>query len=200
VLHVTRGRSTAAAERLLARRRSARPTFDPAVHSTDGLPVLTVHTDLGSGAAAFRRAADVVLGWGLQRGAGLRVTADRAHAEVGRDVVIGIPAGPLMLLAPCRVVQIFSDPARRGFAYVTLPGHPERGIETFTVRMHEDERVDLTVQAFAGPGMPLVRLGWPVGRIVQRWYTRRYLAAARRAVSVDASSRARRAPHRAAPR
>jgi uncharacterized protein (UPF0548 family) len=170
------------------------------VHSTDGLPVLAVRTELGSGADVFERAAEVVLGWGLQRGAGLRVVADRAEAQQGRDVVIGIPAGPLMMLAPCRVVEVFSDPARRGFAYVTLPGHPERGIETFTVRLGEDGRVDLTVQAFAGPGMALVRLGWPVGRPMQRWYTGRYLAAARAEVSGDASSPARPGRRRADPR
>jgi uncharacterized protein (UPF0548 family) len=105
-----------------------------------------------------------------------------------------------MMLAPCRVVDVFAEPDRRGFAYVTLPGHPERGVEHFVVQRHEDGLVDLTVQAFAGPGMPLVRIGWPVGRTVQRFYTSRYLAAARAAVSAGASSRGRRAPGRDRPR
>jgi uncharacterized protein (UPF0548 family) len=200
VLQIAARRSAPAAERLLARSRSARPTFDPSVHSAEGLPVLTVHGDLGTGAAVFERAAEVVLGWGLHRGAGLQVTADRPQAEAGRDVVVGVPAGPLMLLAPCRVVEVFSDPARRGFAYVTLPGHPERGIETFTVRLHDDGRVDLTVQALAGPGTAMVRLGWPVGRLLQRSYTRRYLTAARAGVSGGGSSPGRRGPRRVVPR
>jgi uncharacterized protein (UPF0548 family) len=200
VLQIARGRSVAAAERLLARCRSLRPTFDPAVHSTDGLPVLTVRTELGEGHDLLDRAAEVVLGWGLQRGAGLQVTADRPRAEVGRDVVVGVPAGPVTMLAPCRVVGVLDEPDRRGFSYVTLPGHPERGIEHFLLRRHEDGRVELTVEAFAGPGSPLVRVGWPVGRLLQRFYTARYLSAARAAVTADASSTGRRAPRRAAPR
>jgi uncharacterized protein (UPF0548 family) len=187
VLHIARGRSRAAAERLLTSSRSRRPTFDPSVHSPTGLPVLTVRTDLGSGAAVLDRAGAVVLGWGLQRGAGLQVTADRPRAQPGRDVVIGIPAGPLSMLAPCRVVEVVEEDDRRGFSYVTLPGHPERGIEHFLVLRGEDGRVELTVQALAGPGTPLVRVGWPVGRLLQRFYTGRYLAAARAAVSADGS-------------
>jgi uncharacterized protein (UPF0548 family) len=179
---------------------SLRPTFEPAVHGTEGLPVLTVRTDLGAGADVLARAAEIVLGWGLQRGAGLQVTADRPRAEVGRDVVVGVPAGPVTMLAPCRVVEVVDEPERRGFSYVTLPGHPERGIEHFLVERLENGRVQLTVQAFAGPGTLLVRLGWPVGRLLQRFYTRRYLAAARAGVSGDASSTARRARGRGRPR
>jgi uncharacterized protein (UPF0548 family) len=200
VLQIARGRSTAAAERLLMRSGSLRPTFDPAVHTTEGLPVLTVRTDLGAGADVLDRTAEFVLGWGLQRGAGLLVTADRPRAEAGRDVVVGVPAGPLMMLAPCRVVEVVDEPDRRGFSYVTLPGHPERGIEHFLARRCEDGRVELTVQAFAGPGTPLVRLGWPVGRLLQRFYTGRYLGAARAGVSGDASSTARRERGRDRPR
>ncbi len=187
MVRIARGRSSAAAERLLTGTRSQRPTFDPSVHSAEGLPVLTVRTELGSGTGVLDRAGQVVLGWGLQRGAGLRVIADRPRAEPGRDVVVGVPAGPVMILAPCRVVAVVEEEDRRGFSYVTLPGHPERGIEHFLARRCEDGRVELTVQAFAGPGTPLVRIGWPAGRLLQRFYTRRYLAAARAAVTEVAS-------------
>jgi uncharacterized protein (UPF0548 family) len=200
VLRITRGRSAAAAERLLRECWSLRPTFDPALDSTDGLPVLTVATELGHGEDVLDRAGELVLGWGLQRGAGLRVAADRPRAVVGRDVIVGVPAGPLMILAPCRVVGVVEERDRRGFSYVTLPGHPERGIEHFLVRRHESGRVELTVQALAGPGTPLVRLGWPAGRALQRFYTGRYLSAGRAGVSADGSSTRRRGPGRAAPR
>ena len=35
------------------------------------------------------------------------------------------------LQAPCRVVYVIDEPDIRGFAYGTLPGHPESGEERF---------------------------------------------------------------------
>jgi uncharacterized protein (UPF0548 family) len=43
----------------------------------------------------------------------------------GTDVLAHL--GPIRV--PCRVVYVLDEPERRGFAYGTLPGHPESGEE-----------------------------------------------------------------------
>ena len=40
---------------------------------------------------------------------------------MGSEVIVHL--GPVR--APCRVVYVVDEPDRRGFAYGTLPGHPE---------------------------------------------------------------------------
>ena len=43
------------------------------------------------------------------------------------------PAAWLRVSAPCEVTEVVDDDAARGFTYRTLPGHPERGWESFVV-------------------------------------------------------------------
>jgi uncharacterized protein (UPF0548 family) len=95
----------------------------------------------------------------------------------GDSAVLGIPFGPFRLKAPVRVVYIVREPKRRGFAYGTLPGHPERGEEGWIVEQREDGSVWITVRAFSRPGGPGWWAVYPVLRIVQEVYTRRYLRA-----------------------
>ncbi|MCW2761725.1 MAG: hypothetical protein JWR85_1926 [Marmoricola sp.] len=79
--------------------------------------------------------------------------------------------------APVRVVYRVDEERRKGFAYGTLPGHPESGEEAFVVELREDEQVTLTISAFSRPASRLARLGGPLTRIIQRWVTDRYLRA-----------------------
>jgi uncharacterized protein (UPF0548 family) len=83
--------------------------------------------------------------------------------------------GPLSLRAPVRVVDVVEGPRRRGFAYGTLPGHPENGEESFVVSIGDDGAVTFTVRAFWRPAGALARLSGPVGRRAQRGITGRYL-------------------------
>ena len=69
-----------------------------------------------------------MLRWGMLRGAGLRVMASTEIAGPGAVVVVGL--GPVR--APARVVYVIAEQDRRGFAYGTLPGHPETGEELWT--------------------------------------------------------------------
>jgi uncharacterized protein (UPF0548 family) len=128
------------------------------------------------------RAGDVVLAFGMQRGAGVRVTSREPLARTGLDVHLEISLGPLRVHAPTQVVYVVSEPDRRGFAYGTLAGHPESGEELFLV-----ERVGgatfAEVRAFSRPGRWFTRLGGPVVRVVQRRFARRYLDALERALT-----------------
>ncbi len=127
------------------------------------------------------RAGDVVLAFGMQRGAGLSVSCAEPLAREGLDVLVEVRLGPLRLAAPTRVVYVVSEPDRRGFAYGTLPGHPESGEELFLVERVGDATY-AEVRAFSRPGRWFTRLGGPVVPVVQRWYARRYLDALDRAL------------------
>lgn len=129
---------------------------------------------IGSGRPRFEQAADAVMRYGMLRGAGLRVDASTAVAEVGTDVLGRL--GPF--LAPCRVVYVMAETNRRGFAYGSLPGHAVRGEEMFAVRFDPaDGGVYSEVAAFSRPAAWWSRLGGPVLWLVQRLVTRRYLDA-----------------------
>ncbi|NIL79065.1 DUF1990 family protein [Rhodococcoides kroppenstedtii] len=133
---------------------------------------------LGRGVELFDEAARRLLRWDMHRGAGLAVRATAVEAEPDAIVVLGL--GPIRI--PCRVVDVIDDRTdarrERGFAYGTLPGHPERGEERFVVRY--DERtgaVSAHIRAFSTAGNAVVALGGPLNRLVQRVATRRYLDA-----------------------
>ncbi len=132
---------------------------------------------IGHGAAAFRAAAEGLATYGVQRLAGLRVRASAVRISVGVDVTVGIGVGPLRLWAPARVVWVDDEPTRYGWAYGTLPGHPERGEEAWTVEIDAAGRVWCDVRAFSRPAAWYARLGGPAARWLQDRVTDRYVAA-----------------------
>lgn len=95
-------------------------------------------------------------------------------------VTLGSPL--VALAAPCRIVGIIDEATQWGFAYRTLPGHPEQGEEAFIVSISTDDTVRLQIIAFSRPGDSLVRLSGPVGRGIQRGGTKGYLRALQRFV------------------
>jgi uncharacterized protein (UPF0548 family) len=142
-----------------------------------------VHRDvsIGTGRAAFEAAADGLLGWRMHRGAGLSVPASTPTAAPGVTVVLRLGLGPLGVTIPCRVVYLVDEEDRRGFAYGTLPGHPEQGEEAFVVTLRPDGDVRLMIRAFSRPASRLARAGGPATRAVQALVTTRYVQALRRA-------------------
>src|SRR5215218_9422306 len=137
---------------------------------------------VGSGRDAFERAAAAVLGWGAQRGAGLRVRASGPASTPGTVVVLTAGLPRLGYDIPCRVVWARADGDERGFAYGTLPGHPESGEECFLVRLAPDGDVVFEIRVFFRLSSPAARLAGPVSLLLQRAATDRYVAAIRRAV------------------
>jgi uncharacterized protein (UPF0548 family) len=137
---------------------------------------------VGSGRADFERAAAAVLDWRAQRGAGLRVRATGPAAVAGTVVVLtaGLPRFGYDI--PCRVVWAQTDGDERGFAYGTLPGHPESGEECFLVRLTPDGDVVYEIRVFFRLASRAARLAGPLSLVLQRFATDRYVAAVRRAV------------------
>jgi uncharacterized protein (UPF0548 family) len=169
----------AALRRALARAVDQLPNWQGDADAVEhpGFHVTTYRSPLGSGDEAFAGAVDTVMTWGVQRGAGLTVLATDARAAVGATVIVGLPIGPVLVLAPRRVTEVFDSPARGGFRYVTLPDHPENGFEEFIVERSTDGEVWFVVRPVSRPGSVLTRLAGPVGRQIQRRAGGRYLKA-----------------------
>lgn len=133
-----------------------------------------VQRRIGTGRQRFERAAEAVMRWGMQRGAGLRVQA--SSEVVVLDAVVAVRLG--FLPAPCRVVYVIDEPDIRGFGYGTLPGHPEFGEERFAVsRDPATDAVFAEVSAFSRPATWWSRAGGPELKVGQRLIAQRYLRA-----------------------
>ncbi|MFE3329289.1 DUF1990 family protein [Streptomyces sp. NPDC059176] len=149
----------------------------------DGYHHLHHRTRVGRGRAAFEAAATAVTTWQMHRATGARVRAGSPHAEPGTAVELSVGIGPFRFHAPCRVVWTEHEWERTGFAYGTTDGHPERGEESFTVELRDDDSVWFTVTAFSTPARWYTRAAGPLVPLLQRMYARRLGAALRRIVA-----------------
>ncbi|MHB1172309.1 MAG: DUF1990 family protein [Lacisediminihabitans sp.] len=92
----------------------------------------------------------------------------------GDTAWLGIPLGPLSIKFPVRVVYAIDERKRKGFAYGTLPGHPESGEKSFVVDQTDDGSVWLTIRAFSRPSGWFWWVAYPVLRLAHAVYARRY--------------------------
>jgi uncharacterized protein (UPF0548 family) len=135
---------------------------------------------IGTGRALFDSAAEQILTYGMQRGTGVFGSASTPSAAPGTTLTVRLGIGPLAITAPCRVIYVLDEPDRRGFAYGTLPGHPEIGEELFTVEhTPADDAVHGLIAAFSRPGTWYTRLGGPVTRLLQSYIAGKYIDAIR---------------------
>lgn len=137
-----------------------------------------------SGADSFERAKLGLKRWAAHKGAGARIFPGGAPEE-GETVLVGLTLGPLHIVAPGRIVYVIEEPDRFGFAYGTLPGHPECGEESFLVERGRDGESVFRIRAFSRPAHPLARLGAPLARRIQLRITARYLDALAAYVTKD---------------
>jgi uncharacterized protein (UPF0548 family) len=128
-------------------------------------------------ADTFAKDASALFSWQVHLSARLGVTASSTVAAAGVVVLLEAGAGPLRIHAPCRVVYTVTESRRQGFAYGTLPGHPESGEEAFLLEHRDDGLVVFTIAAFSRPATAYARAAGPVGRLIQRKITTRYLRA-----------------------
>jgi len=157
---------------------------------------------IGTGRALFDSAAEQILAYRMQRGTGIFGSASTPTATPGTALTVRLGIGPLAITAPCRVVYVLDEPhcvdgarpraalhgdaplpppgltrpSRRGFAYGTLPGHPEIGEELFAVEY--DTTTDTVyglVAAFSRAGAWYTRLGGPVTRLLQHYIAGKYI-------------------------
>lgn len=125
----------------------------------------------------FDEAVERLMNWRVHERAGLRVSASALRIAEGEVVLMRLGIGAASLRIPCRVIYAVAGPDAAGFAYGTLPGHPELGEEFFFLERDGDQ-VRFMVRAFSRPSSKLAHLAGPIGRRLQQVMTTRYLAAA----------------------
>jgi uncharacterized protein (UPF0548 family) len=186
-MRLVRPTSSASLSRALDRAAAASPTYaDPGATLAGGdLPPGYNHdryeVSLGTGAAAYERAVDGLRSWRAHELPGISVYPPDTAIEEGQTVIVCM-GRVVALAAPCRIVKVVNEPDHWGFAYGTLPGHPEQGEESFSISSGEDGSVAFRITAFSRPSDRLVKLTGPIGRAVQKKATEGYLRAMRRFV------------------
>lgn len=132
---------------------------------------------VGHGTATFERLASALRSFDLHRAAGFRVRPAGQRATPDLELTLGVAWSPLR--PRCRVVYVVDEPTRQGFAYGTLPGHPDSGEEAFVASIGSDDTVRFARIAFTRPGPWWAKpFGWLIA-ILQDRITARLLAAAR---------------------
>jgi uncharacterized protein (UPF0548 family) len=163
-------------DQYLAERLDAAPTCMPAAEPPHGFHHESFSRVVGRGAPSFARARLGLQQWAAHRGSGVEVFPADVEVALASTVVLVTRQLGLWILAACRVESLVDEPARFGFVYATLPGHPESGYESLVVRLDGDDVV-FEVDAVSRPGVPLVRIGGPVARHLQRKAANGYLDA-----------------------
>lgn len=143
-------------------------------------------TVVGHGPRTFQRAVTGLKTWEAHRLPGMRVFPDGQEIRTGATVLLTLGTPIVALAVPCRIVTVIDGQTLWGFAYGTLPGHPEQGEEAFVISMSPDKTVRFEIEAFSRPGDSLVRLAGPIGRGIQKGGTGGYLRALKRFVDMDA--------------
>jgi uncharacterized protein (UPF0548 family) len=164
----------------LARQRTAPLTYEE-VGATfspdlpDGYHHVRETVVLGLGDDVWERARAGLRAWAAHQGAGITVVPQDAPIQAGTTVAVLMAAGPVRVVASCRIVRVVDEPDRYGFAYGTLPAHPEEGEERFVVTRDAAEMVRFEVVAFSRPHDRLTKLAGPVPRALQSRATHHYL-------------------------
>lgn len=130
---------------------------------------------LGAGAEDFRRAVEALRAWRMFETGWTAVYPQGALVREGGVVCVVARHFGLYSVNPARIIRVLDEDVhyrRYGFVYGTLPGHSERGEERFSVEHLPDGSVWYDLYSFARGGGALVRLGYPVRRLVQRRFAR----------------------------
>jgi uncharacterized protein (UPF0548 family) len=140
---------------------------------------------LGAGAAAFAAARDAIGAWRMFPPP--LATIEPAGLPIAEGEVAGVVLRTfgVWFLAAARIVYVIDEPRRFGFAYGTLPGHPEAGEERFLVEWLADDTVWYDIDAISRPRYWAARLAYPLARRLQRRFVRLSKAAMAGAVAAS---------------
>lgn len=149
---------------------------------------------LGNGDASFAAAKSALHDWQQFPANFVDIFPAQPEIKVGTSVALRIRALGGWARAAARIVYTIDDEVqdergavrRFGFAYGTLPAHPERGEERFMVEwLKADDSVWYDLASFSRPANLFVWLGLPVARYYQRRFARKSAEAMARAVSLS---------------
>ena len=141
---------------------------------------------VGEGKETYERVVAALQIWRQFELGWLTIVPAGAPVSVGTTVAVQAHTFGLWSLSAARIVYLIEEngPVKKfGFAYGTLPDHVECGEERFTVEWHPDDSVWYDLCAFSRPRHTLVRMAFPLTRMLQRRFAReslRVMAAAAR--------------------
>ncbi|GAA4019797.1 DUF1990 domain-containing protein [Deinococcus rubellus] len=182
--------SPAAFSRVLERVSRLNPTYSRLGVTLEPTPHMEQHrVVLGSGERTFQQARAALRGWQTHQSRWLRLYPGGGPPAEGQTVLVLLCLAGWCLAFGCRIVRVLDDERRTGFAYGSLPGHPERGEELFLIEWHEDDRVTFTLRAVSQPANWVYRLGRPAAELMRLLGTRQYIRAMRRAATGTILSR-----------
>lgn len=155
---------------------TALPTYTPGDDGRRHFHRLQRSRLIGSGADDFAGARAALFAWQVQVRSGVRVEANSPTVHLDAVARVSVGIGALRIGGPVRVTDIVDGPARAGFTYTTLAGHPEIGEESFHVTI-ADGRVRFELTGVSRPATFVTRAVAPVASLVQRIITDRYARA-----------------------
>lgn len=148
---------------------------------TEAPPGFTVDHNrikLGDGKDTYQRAVNALRSWKHFELGWVTIVPRNTAVETGRTVAVQAKTFGFWSLSASRIVYVIDEREsikRFGFAYGTLPDHVECGEERFTIEWHEDDSVWYDIYAFSRPQHPLVKLGLPIARGLQKRFARESL-------------------------
>lgn len=125
--------------------------------------------------AEWELARSAICQWAGHRSVGGVLAPRVPPLSRGETLAFGIRVLGIWATGVCRIADVIDTEREFGFSYGTLPHHPERGEELFAVTDNGDGTVTFRVAAFSKPAGLVTRLIGPLGRLIQRFMTRRYL-------------------------
>ncbi len=136
---------------------------------------------LGHGEDTYQRAISALSSWKQFDLGWVTIVPKGKLLEVGTTVAVQAKTFGLWSLNAARIVYVIDEAEsmrKFGFAYGTLPDHVECGEERFMIEWHEDSdnAVWYDIYAFSRPQHPLVKLGRPIARRLQKRFARESLA------------------------
>jgi uncharacterized protein (UPF0548 family) len=177
-------------ERFLAASRELPLTYDPiglARRGGAGFDVDEAITIVGSGEAAFVRAATALVEWRHFELGWVELFPKRAPIAPGSVVAVSVRHLGFWSLNGCRVVYSVGvqGDSTFGFAYGTLANHAESGEEIFQVSFRPDTGdVSYLIRAVSKPRAALAKVGYPWARSLQARFRRDSARALRKAMTI----------------
>jgi uncharacterized protein (UPF0548 family) len=126
---------------------------------------------LGKGQATFEKAKAAMKNWKAYA-LGWTNIHPNAQPEKDKTFCVLVSHFGFYSLSSLRIVYVVDEPRRFAFAIGTLPGHVEKGEERFMVEWLADDSVHYDLLAFSKPQHPLVYLGYPVARQLQKRFAK----------------------------
>lgn len=126
---------------------------------------------IGDGKETYKRAVAALRSWKQFDLGWVAIVPSGLAVEVGTTVAVRAKTFGVWSLSACRIVYVIDEDKevkKFGFAYGTLPDHVECGEERFTVEWQTDDSVWYDILAVSRPQHPLVKLGRPLARMLQK--------------------------------